>query len=211
MDSHTNKTIRTLRGLLFLTPLILGANTATAERGQHESRFPIVIADVAAREAARFAEMDQDNSSSVELAEFEQAKLPRRHGKQRARKNAHYQKAHRKEGGQRVNRHRGGSAEHKAKRQEMRAAVQTELFAMLDTDNDGVLSDTEFSGKTRENTRLARKRAVFGRLDVDTNGSLTADELPSRAQRLAAADANSDGEVTRAELRAARQSRKQAG
>ncbi|MEM9624323.1 MAG: hypothetical protein AAF993_21970, partial [Pseudomonadota bacterium] len=42
-------------------------------------------------------------------------------------------------------------------------------------------------------------------LDTDGNGLLTTDEMPDPADRLRQADGDGDGQVTRAEMRAARQ------
>ena len=49
-----------------------------------------------------------------------------------------------------------------ADRSDMRALVETEMFALLDADKDGAISDAEYkAANKRENKQLARKRAMF--------------------------------------------------
>ena len=94
--------------------------------------------------------------------------------------------------------------ESKAKRAEHEAAINAELFALLDGDANGFVSEEEFAAATPEQRRLAGKRAMFKNLDANASGDLTADELPNRIARLKAMDADGDGLVTRQEMRDAR-------
>ena len=83
--------------------------------------------------------------------------------------------------------------------------MQTELFSIMDTDGNGQLSQAEFSVDNQHKARqLAHKRAVFKDLDHDQNELLSADEFPSPLAHLAAADANADGLITKAEMKAFR-------
>ena len=84
------------------------------------------------------------------------------------------------------------------------AAVQAELFVLLDADNNGELSAEEHAAQTREISKLARKKAMFKKLDANNDGVLVPEEMPRRGDRLRAADTNGDGQVTRQEIRAMR-------
>jgi Ca2+-binding EF-hand superfamily protein len=87
----------------------------------------------------------------------------------------------------------------------MRVAVQDELFMLMDTDGDGVLSAAEFKADNSHQLRRdAHKRAAFKHLDKNNDGQLTQDEMPGRLAHLRAADADDDGMVTRDEFRAQR-------
>ena len=46
---------------------------------------------------------------------------------------------------------------------------------------------------------------MFKRLDLDGNGQLSSAEMPDRVTRLRAMDEDNDGQVTREEMRSARQ------
>ena len=66
---------------------------------------------------------------------------------------------------------------------------------MLDTDQDGVISDEEFAARDmREVRAIAMKEHMFERLDASADGYLTSDEFPPR--RMASLDADGDGEIT---------------
>ncbi len=96
-----------------------------------------------------------------------------------------------------------------ARREALRAAVEAEMFALLDADGDGAVTEAEFAaGKTRENRRLAKKRAMFKQLDADQDKLLTLEEFPNPAARLREADADGDGLVSKDEMRALRQARR---
>jgi hypothetical protein len=86
-------------------------------------------------------------------------------------------------------------------REKMRALIETEMFALLDADKDGSVSDAEFkTGNGKEQKRLARKRAMFKMLDSNEDGKLSKDEMPNPEKSLRALDSNNDGVVDRAEM-----------
>ena len=157
-------------------------------------RFPIIVADVEERAAKRFAKLDEDGNGSVSSTEFEQAKG----GSDDAR-------PHRK----RMHRKKHGRHHHKGERREaLRTDMQAELFTILDDDQNGTLDAAEFGSRTHADVRLAHKRARFKHLDRNGDGSLQPDELGSRLARLRQADLDGNGEVTRDEMRTARQARR---
>ena len=85
---------------------------------------------------------------------------------------------------------------------ELREAVDAEVFALLDADGDGVISQAVHSaGDKRAIHRTARKRALFKHLDENQDGALQLTEMSGPVERLKAADADGDGIVTREEMR----------
>jgi len=160
---------------------VLGAASAFA--APSKDRFPIAVSDLQAKQAAHMQQIDADGNGSIDMTEFENAKQPRHHG----------------------DRHRGGTW-HGEGQEGLREAVDAEMFDLLDSNGDGALSKQEHAGATREIRHLVRKRAMFKHLDADQDGMLSAQELPDMAARLAAADSDGDGKITKAEMRAHRKS-----
>ncbi len=163
-----------------------------AQAGDRKPEFPISLEEARAQAEARFQELDADGDGEISASEFAQAPMPRFH--------------HRLEGKS----YRAGSraddrrrAPDTAERQARREASESELFARLDENGDGQLSQAEFS---RERVREARqsmaREQMFQRLDDDGDGTLSRDELPDMVSRLEAMDADDDGQVTQDEARA---------
>ena len=94
------------------------------------------------------------------------------------------------------------------------AARHEEVFAAMDSDDDGKLSDDEFiSGQMglgrgagpRHEQRQARKRERFQALDNDDDGSVSQSEfMTAGQQRFAASDQDQDGKVSVWEFRSQR-------
>jgi hypothetical protein len=160
---------------------VLGTASAFAAPGK--DHFPIAVSDLQAKQEARMQQIDTDGNGSIDMTEFENAKQPRHRGGRHGRGDMH------------------GEG-----REGLREAVEAEMFGLLDSNGDGTLSRQEHAGATHEIRHLARKRAMFKHLDADQNGMLSAQELPELAARLAAADSDGDGKITKAEMRAYRKS-----
>lgn len=180
--------------------LLGGCLTGLAWSALAEDRFPISISEIEAKAKSHFERIDEDKSGGVSLAEFEASKFHHpRAGKHAAERHG---KRSDKRDGQR-GKHEGDRAH--PRQQQMRAAVQDELFILMDVDGDGVLSAAEFKADNSHQLRRdARKRATFKHLDKNNDGQLTQDEMPGRLAHLRAADVDDDGMVTRDEFRAQR-------
>lgn len=175
-----------------------GAAVTTLAAPPHP-QLPVTITDLEAKAKARFERLDSDANKSISLEEFKavrghddmQADRRRLHGKKMAHKQAQHTPGPR------------GQA--------MQAAIANELFDLLDTDADGSLSRDEHAKSHAASTRhTARMRAMFKSLDADGSGELSEAELNRRLIHMRAADSNADGTITADELRALRQSHRQA-
>jgi EF-hand domain pair/EF hand len=87
---------------------------------------------------------------------------------------------------------------------EQQQAFMADLFKALDSDGNGQLAPAEFA-KLHTTMQTMMRKTAFTRLDTNGDGVLTKDEYPRFAAKLAAADADGDGTVTRAEMQAAKQ------
>ena len=152
---------------------------------------------------ARFAGADADSDGELTLEEFGTLKPNRPRGHKQAGKQRH--KRWRQRGAEQdgAAQAREGGKRRAGQRDAIAAAMRTEMFALLDTDQDGQLSATEYATRlSREDRKAARQRAMFGVLDTNGDGRLSRDEAPNPVARLSAADADGDGLLTPQERRA---------
>ena len=186
-----------------ITGSILAAGltlTLSASAAPDNDRFPISLAEIEARSTEHFAKIDTDRSGDIDITEFEAAEMPRSGHPMRMRGN-HHQGGKETARGPR-NGHPRGLPDSEA-RQLMRATIEAELFAIMDSDSDGVISKAEFTdGNKHEARRTARKRAMFKVLDTNQDQRLSADEMPNPAKRLQDADSDADGSISRKEMHA---------
>ena len=177
-----------------------------------QPQAPVSIAAVETQAKARFESLDQDDDGVVSMQEFEAAQPAcRMGGGHHARHQNHGAKGPQAE---RQTEQRGPGQKpckrHPQRSPARRAAMDQEMFAILDADADGQLSRDEFAGARHPaNRRLARQRAMFKQWDTDGNGELTLEEMPTPAKHLEAADTDGDGTVSKAEMHAYRQAQRQ--
>lgn len=199
---HRFSTRNTLRSLWIAAAAL--AASPVAFGGDRGPEFPVSIEQARERAEARYREMDADGDGVISASEFQQAPIP-----------AAAWRSHPGHRGFALGKGRPGDgarsrSDGKESKPGPRKPTAAELFARLDSDGDGRLSEQEFS---REHIRDAKqsmmRERVFERLDEDGNGALSRDEMPDITARLEAMDADGDGQVTREEARAHREQRRQ--
>ncbi len=184
------------------------ALVANIYAGPKERAGPIDLDDLRAKEEARFTAVDANGDGLVSAEEFATVDHRRilgalRHRGERDRGGARPRAA--------VGEHDGVDREAVRSRMELRRADREERerearirsFETADADDDGQLSAQEYADLPAT-ANAERRRRLFTRLDQNEDGSLTPDEFPSLVDRLQTLDADSDGLVTRDEMRAGR-------
>jgi Ca2+-binding EF-hand superfamily protein len=186
------------------------STVALAKDGQ--SRFPISIADAAARVSANFAKADIDNDGLLSKDEF--AQLRPEQSRRKARSARKKRQEHPDRGGpkhsqtweNKTQEMRAKLAqaypERAAQQAQIRAATALRMFELLDADDNGLVDAEEFvKADKRELGRQARQQAAFAHLDANDDGVLTPTEVPNPAVRLRRLDTDGDGEVSKREMR----------
>ena len=148
----------------------------------------IDLSELETRSLERFSELDSNSNGLIDAQEYTAgAKL--RGGKHKR--------------GHRGGHHRTDEAD-RGQRTEQKSALKAELFARLDTDNNGVLSDEEFA-QARETRQALRKELHlqhrFEKMDRNGDEQLSLVEFQERLKTMRALDSDTDGTLTRAELR----------
>ena len=220
MNRITSRSSFKILGFTAIGLVVLSTGLLAGHHGGKHQRGPLVIDEVVERMKSHSSEQfllaDLNQDGLISLAEFEQHKP--KHGfkdkghpgkektdpnkdKNENAKSQHGQKPHHSK---RMRGHDGPMAHMMGPgidRKEMRALVETEMFALLDADQDGAISDAEYkTANKRQNKQLARKRAVFEKLDTNADGKLAQEEMPNPERKLRALDTNNDGVVDRSEM-----------
>ncbi len=148
----------------------------------------IDLAEMQARGAERFAALDQNNDGLVSQQEYLEAMpVPGMHRK------PHHEGERRK-----------GERHKETRHEESEASV----FAQLDTDGNGQLSEAEFEQRhmLRQRHVQAHRQSRFEALDSNKDNSLSLEELQAKLEKMRSLDSDGDGLVTREEMRAQRTS-----
>ena len=216
MNKITSRSSFKITGFAAIGLIVVSTGLLASHHGGKHPRGPIVIDEMVARinthSAEQFLLADLDKDGLVSLAEFEQHKPKhgfRGKGHTKAGDESGNDDAQRQHG--QKSHHGKGMRGHASRMfglmnagtdpSDMRALVEAEMFALLDTDKNGAISDTEYAAANkRENKQLARKRAMFKMLDTNADGRLAQEEMPNPEQRLRALDTNNDGVVDRSEM-----------
>jgi Ca2+-binding EF-hand superfamily protein len=183
---------RNLNVALATSLILLGAaaaRNAAENTDSWQQGRTIDLSAIEARASERFAAIDANDDGQVTLDEFKAAKPG--HGPMGAMG----------KGKRRMQRHMGGHKGAGGKGEQ-----NGDLFAALDADGSGEISEAEFANRKAVHKAMRAERR-FNKLDTDNNQVLTADELNARLQQLRALDTNSDGQVDREERKAPRAGR----
>lgn len=166
---------------------------AQNEPGQRHERpsFPLNLGELEARSLEHFARFDDNNDGLITAAEF--AANAKQHFKGK--------------------RHRKGGKHHKWPRHSEadRSAIKSELFALLDTDKNGELSDSEFARSREVRKTMHQQKRIehqFAKLDANNDAQLTLAEFQHRLEKMRALDIDANGLISKEEMRAGREARK---
>ena len=214
--THSHKqTLRTLTSRIGLTlgsTLLLSVSQVAAASGPDKRGWgphdggqrhrEIVIEDVRERTKVRFMNADANDDGLLTLDEMvaQASNAKERKGSHQQRNGAD-QKGRSGMRGWRGQRGGMGPFVDPAQRQTLHTQTQALVFAALDANDDGFVSDEEFAVDHRAIKRLARVEAVFTLNDTNADGRLTEDEVLAATAWLATLDANGDGKLGRRELR----------
>ena len=216
MKKFTSRSSFKIVGFTAIGLIVVSTGLLASHHGSKHQHGPIVIDDMVQRinthSLEQFLLADLNKDGLISLAEFEQH-IPKhgfrgkghpKAGGESGNDDAQRQHGHKPHHGKGMRGHASrmfGLMNAGTDRSDMRALVETEMFALLDADKDGAISDTEYAAANkRENEQLARKRAMFKMLDTNADGRLAQEEMPNPEQRLRALDTNNDGVVDRSEM-----------
>lgn len=181
-----------IAGSAWLAPQALAASDSTNDNLSRS----IDLSELEARSLERFSELDTNNNGLIDTAEYATGAKAGGRQHKRGRRDSHrdsHHKPHQLDPTQRA---------------EQQAAHKAELFARLDTDNNGVLSGDEFAQAREIRHALRKERHLqhrFEKLDDNGDTQLSLTEFQQRLEKMRALDTNNDGTLTRAELHAGKQ------
>lgn len=198
------------RLVVLIAGLALSANASSMHHGKG-LKPPINLAQLEEQANVRFDEADLDGDGLLSKTEFAAADLPmqparsgwRGKGKKQRKKHADATPEEREAQLEKMqDRLAKANPEQAAQREQMRAAMEAELFKLMDTDDDGQVDPEELSQADKRTLRhQAQKAAAFVVFDSNDDGLLSRDEIPNPAERLGQLDRNNDGTVSRREMR----------
>lgn len=192
-------------GLLCLSAGVVLANhdgmKSQSGGDKWRKQTPVVIAQIEEAAQERLRAADQDGNGILSIEEFQTMK-PRQ-----SQARLGEDRRTRKHSGKKRQRHqkRGHRKMTKEARAEMQTKIAAITYQLLDSDQNGSVSETEYAAANhRQIRRAARSQVVFASLNKDRDGLLSPTEVPTAVKRLRAMDEDGDGTVTRKEMRAAR-------
>ena len=198
------------RIVILIASLFMSANAGAMHHGKG-LKPPINLAQLEEQASARFNEADLDGDGLLSKTEFAEADLPmqparsgwRGNGKKQRKQHADATPEEREAQLEKMqDRLAEANPEQAAQREQMRAAMEAELFKLLETNADGQVDPEELSQADKRALRAqAHKAAAFVMFDSNDDGFLSLDEIPNPAERLGQLDKNGDGTVSRREMR----------
>ena len=162
---------------------------------------PVVIAQIEEAAQERLRAADQDGNGILFIEEFQTMKTRQSHARLGEDRRT------RKHSGKKRQRHqkRGHRKMTKEARAEMQTKIAAITYQLLNSDQNGSVSETEYAAANHlQIRRAAGSQVVFASLDKDRDGLLSPTEVPTAVNRLRTMDEDGDGTVTRKEMRAAR-------
>ncbi len=182
-----------LTGAACAAALLTSSTLEAAPEPAGADRFPVTVEALDARRAEIFSRVDANGDGLISSEEFSAHKPLRRGGGADGKHPRSHPPSHPSSKG-----HRPRPTD------EQLAAMEDRLFEQLDANADGLLSRSEFSTSAMRSARKNGMRdGLFAHADSNDDGFLTPDEFPPGSA--ADMDLDGDGEITRDELRAARQ------
>ena len=207
--------------LTFSVLTLTAAATAAGQSKNKQDQFPINIEQAEAKASAHFAAADDNADGLLSADEFARMRPNRPHRStrfsERKRKGTSTnrdsvdRRAHRPQTQQARDRFAEANAKRAAEHAKMRAAAESEMFKLIDSNADGLLDADEYAAADKPKLRRqARRAAAFSRFDANGDGFLAREELPNPTARLRRFDTNRDGAVSKREMRKGLRARREA-